>query len=465
MSARLIPSPYRMPIHLRALALATSLILPAVVAAQPAPIQHVRSTTLDNGLEVIVVPNSTIPMVTLQLVVRAGAITQASEEEEGIPHLIEHILFRSGDRFEERASRIEASWNGVTTSESVRYFLTFPSKHLETGVELVSDLVRKPQFSKDAIEAERKVVQGELERHATDPMSLLFTESEMLTWEGANWRPKNPGGNLFALNSATPDKLRALHARYYVPNNAALIVAGDVSDTAVFALANRVFRGWKRGTETTAPTVEIAPLTGIKRKVVGGEVKDYTILVRWHGPSVGTDRSSTYAAKTFAGLVNQPLSGTHKRLVDGRFADAVDLDYEVATHVGPVTLAVTGPAHRAAAAVQAVGRELAMLVQPDYFSDEDLALAKTWRRVGDHFRFESASGSSHLLGDYWSAAGRDYYVTFADSVAAQRREDVQRFVNQYIKGKPMSVVVMLPPSIMRDSLPRVQRAVAAWRAP
>ena len=454
-----------MRIQVVALAVASLLAAPSATPAQDRPVEQIRSMTLDNGLEVIVVRNNAIPMVTLQMVLRAGAATQTREEEEGIPHLIEHILFRSGDRFDERAGKIEASWNGVTSSESVRYFLTFPSKHLETGIELISDLVRKPGFSKDAIEAERKVVQGELERRATDPMTLLFTESEMLTWEGAGWRSKNAGGNLFALNGATPDMLKALHARYYVPNNAALIVSGDVSDSAAFALAGKVFRGWKRGAEVTPPTPEIAPLAAIRRKVVGGEVKDYTIVVRWHGPSVVADRPATYAARTFAGLVNQPLSATRKRLVDGRIADAVTMDYETANFVGPVTLTVSGPAERSVAAVEAVGRELALLVRPDYFSDEDLAFAKTWHRVGEHFRFESASGSSHLLADFWSAAGKEYYASFGDSLAAQRREDVQRFTDRYVKGKPMSVVVLLPPAIMKDSLVRVQRAVGAWRAP
>lgn len=451
---------------IRVLVLAlVSVVVARAAEAQDRPAANARSTVLDNGLEVIVIPNARIPMVTLQLALRAGAATQTREEEEGIPHLIEHVLFRSGNRFEERAQKIDAAWNGVTSSESVRYIMTFPSAHLNAALQLMSDLVRKPSFSQSAIEAERKVVQGELERNASDPMGLLYTQSEMLLWEGDAWRGKNAGGNLFALNGAKPDMLKALHARYYVPNNAALVMAGDIGDSAAFSLAERHFGGWKRGADVPVPTLTVPPLNGIKRKVLSGEVRDVTILARWHGPSVGAERDATYAADVFAGLVNQPLSGTQKRLVDGGIMDAVSFAYETANLVGPISLAATAPADQAVAAIEALGREIELLARPDYFSDEDLELARKRQRVGAQYRLESASSSSHVLAGFWSAAGMDYYVSYDDALERQSRTDVERFVAAYIRGKPLSVVVMVPPAVSRQSFASVQRALGAWRIP
>ena len=152
----------------------------ASAAQQPSPYASVASRTLPNGLEVIVVRNPIIPAVSLQLVLRAGALIQTSPELQGIPHLLEHMLFRSGDdggsEFERDAAKIDASWNGSTSAESVNYYLSFHARHLERGMQILSDLVRKPDFSAQAIKTEAKVVQGELERNASDPTrNLHFT--------------------------------------------------------------------------------------------------------------------------------------------------------------------------------------------------------------------------------------------------------------------------------------------------
>src|SRR5688500_5255225 len=227
----------------RALLLAPPLLAGlASNAFAQSPHSSVASRTLSNGLEVIVVRNATIPAVSLQLVLRAGASIQTTPELQGIPHLLEHMLFRSGDDeggsdFERDAAKIDASWNGSTSSESVNYYMSFHSRHLERGMEILSDLVRRPDFSDKTIKTEAKVVRGELERNASDPIRNLHFSSDMLLWHGTSWERKNAGGNMLAVSLAKPATLTAVHRKFYVPNNAALVVAGNVVDTAVFILA------------------------------------------------------------------------------------------------------------------------------------------------------------------------------------------------------------------------------------
>lgn len=449
-----------------ALLLGQAAAVPAQGVRATAP---VRSTTLENGLQVIAITNPSIPFVTAHLVVRAGAFTQVTEAQAGLPHLIEHLLFRTSDNdsFDERAARIEAIWNGATDAEAASYFLTFPSKHLRAGIELLADLVRKPDFGKAAIEAERKVVQGELERRASDPDVLLRTQSDILLWDGPGWRAKNPGGNLLAVLNAGPDALNELYKKYYVPNNAALIVAGDVTDTVAFELARKSFGDWRKGADplaTTSPPA-IPPLAGIKRKLLSAETKDVTLLVRWHGPSAVENRGDTYAADVFAGLVNQPLSATQKRLVDAGLVDDVMLSYDTRKYVGAIDLIARTSPDRAVAAAAALGAELSRMVQPDFFADEDLALAKRRQRVAADFRAESAAGSAGMLAHFWSAADLAYYETYSDSLNAQTRADVRRFVERYLKGKPMVTTVLLSGEVWRSVSGPLERAVGTWRAP
>jgi zinc protease len=449
-----------------------------LAAATSAPAQRaildraIHTTTLDNGLQVIVVKNSTIPFATVQMAFRAGAFTQVAPADQGLPHLVEHMLFRQGDEggestFDRETSKIEAFSNGVTSEETVRYYLTFPAKHLEKGIELMSDLVRKPDFSRAALDAERRVVRGELERRAGEPRLLLAIEGDRLLWSDAGWERKNPGGNLIAIGAATPDRLKELYQQYYVPNNAALIVTGDVSETRVFELATKVFRGWKRGDDPLAklaPPV-VPPLTAIRRGLVNGEVQDVTFLVRWQGPSVGTDRAATYAADVFAGLVNQPLSGTQRRLVDGGHFESVSLSYDTQKYVGPIELYATTSPDRAVAAAAALGAELSKLVAPAYFNADDLVLAKTRQRVVAEFRFESASDFAHTIAEVWSSAGLDYYMDYVENLETQQAEDVQKFVQAYIAGKPMSVNVLLSPTARQSVGTALNGALAGWKVP
>lgn len=461
------PSAFRLVTRLCALILGAA----SPLNAQTQLASAVRSTTLENGLQVIVVQNPTIPFVTLQMVFRAGSFTQTTAAEEGLPHLIEHMLFRRGDTrgdaFDEEASKIQASWNGTTNTESVQYYLTFPSTHLENGMELISNLIRKPTFSKQVLEAERPIVRGELERRASEPQGLLRTSSDMILWEGDGWRGKNPGGNILSLNAATPERLSDLYKRYYVPNNAALVVVGDVKDTVVFNLANKIFRGWKRGPDPLAslPPSPIAPLTGIKRKIITGDVKDVTVLVRWHGPSVGKDRAATYAADVFAGLVNQPLSGTQRRLVDGGLVESVAFRYLTLNHVGPIELMARTSADRAVAAIEALGAELKRLVQPDYFAADDLVLAKKLQHVSALFRLESGAATADMLAEFWGSAGLDYYVGYEKNLEAQTRDDIRRFVATYLAAKPMVVNVLVSADAWNQVGTGMQRALGAWTVP
>ena len=432
----------------------------------------IRSRMLENGLQVIVVRSDAIPFATVEMVFRAGAFTQIYDELQGVPHLLEHMLFRKADRgpegtFSGRASAIDASWNGVTSDETVRYYLLAPSKHIAKSIDLVSDLVRQAIFTDEGLDVERRVVRGELERRAAEPEALLRVVADRQLWTDAGWERKNAGGNMIAITGASLDQLKDLHKRYYVPNNAALIITGDVNVDEVFSLAEAKFRGWKRGPDPLAslPALDIAPLKAITRETFTASVRDVTFLIRWHGPSVGRDRAATYAADVFAGLVNQSLSGTQRRLVDTGLFEGVSLSYDTKRFVGPIELYAKTTPEQAVAAATALGAELGKLVRPDYFDASDLGFARKRQRVYAEFRAEQASGYAHTLAEMWSSADLDYQLTYADSIDNRTASDVQRFVDAYLKGKPMSITVMMSyPTQQAIALP-LRNALAAWKAP
>ncbi|HEX7980112.1 MAG TPA: insulinase family protein, partial [Gemmatimonadaceae bacterium] len=205
-----------------------ALVRPPLASAQTLP---VRDTTLANGLHVIVVENHAVPLVTVELDVKNGAYTQ-TPEFEGLAHLYEHMFFKanktipSQERYLQRTRQLGAQWNGTTSDERVNYFLTLGVDSLHAGMQFMEDAVRYPLFLQEELVRERPVVTGEFDRNEADPFFQLNRAVDTLLWTPEYYSHKNAIGNRQVILTTTPEKMREIQHRYYVPNNSALILAG-----------------------------------------------------------------------------------------------------------------------------------------------------------------------------------------------------------------------------------------------
>src|SRR5436190_486758 len=225
---------------------------PTPVRAQQSPLARViHRTTLDNGLEIVVAENHAVPLATVLVAVRNGAFTQ-EPAERGLAHLYEHVLFRSykGDpnAFGRAAGRLNAAFNGFTSSEVVSYFLMVPSQNVDGAIDLMAGLFQDARFSNQDLKEERPIVLNELQRHASDPEDRLGRQVAQALW-GSSWSRKDASGDSVTLAGITLDHLKATYSRYYVPNNAALIVTGD----ALFDLLNDPESGFQQRLVTNGP--------------------------------------------------------------------------------------------------------------------------------------------------------------------------------------------------------------------
>src|SRR6185437_11732592 len=180
------------------------------VLSQRAKLEKIiHQKVLANGLEVIVVENHGVPLATVEIDVRNGSFTQ-THEYEGLAHLYEHMFFKS---------------------------------------------------NKDYPEPE--VVLGEYDRQESSPFFRLNELMCKHLWT-TEWSRKNKIGDRDIVRSTTPEKMRYIQHLYYIPNNAALIVAGDVSPDTVFRLAQSTFGDIPRGADPFAanPIPEVPPLKG-----------------------------------------------------------------------------------------------------------------------------------------------------------------------------------------------------------
>lgn len=425
--------------------------LPAAAAAQRATFDNItHRDSLENGMRVIVVENHAVPLATVDVVVRTGAMSQDTTDE-GVPHLFEHMLFNeyrgAGDElFDDDVGPLHASYNGETKEELVDYYLTLPSQSVDRAISILARLVRDPRFESDDLNKERMVVMDEMRRDVSDPREHLDMEVSKLLW-GASWPQKNTLGSALPLFAATPKSLDQIFHTYYVPNNTALIVTGDVSAPKVFEWARSRFGGWKRTPDPYAahPVPVVPPLKTSRATVVTADVPDVTILVEWQGPSVTTERGDTYAADVVSQLVADEESEFQKRLVESGLFQSVSLGYETMAHVGPIEFYGTTTVDHLAAALTVLQTEVMMMGNDAYFDSDALSIAAKQRRVAQSFDLERGPGLAYEYADWWATSGLDYYMTYGDSLSTRTPADLQQFAKRYLVNRPFALGALVRP--------------------
>lgn len=447
----------------RALSAATLLLAAAAFALTPLVAQPQRAElekiihrrVLANGLEVIVVENHGVPIVTAELDVKNGSFAQ-TPEFAGLAHMYEHMFFRANreypqpEAFIQRLSELGAVSNASTQEERVNYYLTVPSDSLAAGLRLLAAAFRGPLFRGDELEREREVVLGEYDRNESSPFFRLNKELDRLLYPG-NFSRKNTIGDRDVLRRVTADQMRFIYRTYYVPNNTALIIAGDVTPARAFELADREFGNIPRGDNPfiANPIPPIPPLDSNAAVIVEEDVGAVTVFVQWQGPSVGRDAAATYAADVFSDVLNDPGSRLQQRLVDSGLWHGVIVNYYTLNNVGPITISGQTTPERLREALAALFAEIAQFDTPGYFDADAIEATKAQRAVSSAFDRERSSGFAHTLGFWWSVASLEYYMGYVDNMAAQTVDDLRRYARTYIVGKPNVVGVLIAPAAQR----------------
>jgi zinc protease len=431
---------------------------PTVAEAQRAELQKfIQRKVLSNGLEVIVVENHGVPLVTVELNAKNGSFTQ-TPEYAGLAHMYEHMFFKANttypepDRFIERASEFGAVFNGRTEEERVNYYLTLPADSMVSGIKFLAAALKGPLFLKEELDRERQVVIGEYDRQESNPMFRLTKEMDKLLYPG-NFSRKNVIGDREVIATTTPEKMRYIQSKYYVPNNCVLIVAGDVSPAAAFTAVENELGNWRRGEDPFVrdPIPEIPSLTKNDAVIAENNVGAITVLLQWQGPSVGKDPAATYAADVFSDVLNDPRSKFQQRLVDSGLWQGVLVNYYTLNHTGPITISGQTTPEKFRQAYAAMLAEVGKFTDSSYFDAEELAATKAHRAVTTAFGQERASEFAHTLGFWWAVASLEYYMGYVDNMAAQTVTNLRDYAQKYIVGKSRITGVLISPTA-RQSL-------------
>ncbi|MGB8509670.1 MAG: pitrilysin family protein [Pyrinomonadaceae bacterium] len=436
----------------------------AAAAVAPAPTGALAQTAafvnkvLANGLEVIVLEDHSVPLVTVELAVRNGSFTEPPELN-GLSHLYEHMFFKANraslnkEDYLKNIEQLGIIYNGQTQEELVNYYFTTTTPNFPVAMRFMRDAVRYPLFDEGQFAQEREVVIGELDRHDSNPFGSIGEEMNNRLFYKYPSR-KRPGGDKATVRSATTDMMRLIQGRYYVPNNSAIVITGDVTPAEAYGIVENLFGDWpRRAKEPFAefPLVEHPPLVKSEGAIITQPVQNVVINLGWQGPSIGKDDAATYAADVFSFILRQPNSRFQRALADTGLVTAVGLGYYTQRNVGPISVIAQTTPDKARAATRAIYNEIAHFNDPDYFTDEQLESAKALVEAEDLYSREKLDDYSHVISFWWASTGLDYYRGYLKRLRATSRADISRYVTTYIQGKPHVGLALLSEEALKQS--------------
>ena len=452
---------------------------PSAVKQQPAYEIPIVTKTLANGLQIIILPDTSVPLVTVELAVRNGSFTEPPELN-GLSHLYEHMFFktnkatsvfrceylqfRNANAYQQlgcandvklKSELKDVSYvgqidqlgivnNGTTREEVVQYYFTTTSPNILPALRFIKDAARYPVFDPQEFEGEKQNVLAELDRNLSQPGYYLNQESLDRLFYKYPTR-KSPGGTKATVAAATTDQMRLIQSRYYVPNNSALVVTGDVDPQNIFKLGEELFGDWKKSDDPFIkfPLVEHPPLLKSEAKIVDQPVESVLVQVNWQGPSIGKDDAATYAADVFSFIIRQPDSRFQRALVDSQLTSGANIGYYTQRNVGPIQAIVSTNPDKAKAAMKALYAEIAQFDKPGYFTDEELDNAKALIEADDLYSREKLSEYGHTLSFWWSTTGIDYFRGYHKNLRATTRADIIKYVKTYIQNRPHVAIALI----------------------
>lgn len=205
---------------------------------------HYQHFVLDNGLQVYVHEDHTTPIAALNILYNVGSRDE-DENKTGFAHLFEHLMF-GGSRhipvYDEPLQRVGGENNAFTSPDITNYYITLPAVNLETAFWLESDRMLSLSFDPQVLEVQRKVVIEEFkQRYLNQPYGDVWLKLRPLAYKVHPYRWATIGKDISHIEKATLDDVKDFFYKYYLPNNAIMVVAGPVTVEQVKNLCKKWF--------------------------------------------------------------------------------------------------------------------------------------------------------------------------------------------------------------------------------
>ena len=439
--------------------LLAALVLPLLAA--PA-LANPFETTLKNGLKVIVKEDRRAPTAVQMVWYRVGSMDEV-DGNSGVAHVLEHMMFKGTPsvgpgEFNRLVAAAGGRDNAFTSRDYTAYFQQVPKEKLPQMMALEADRMRHLNVDPKEFEQEIKVVMEERRMRTDDnPQSKLFEQMNAVAYQAHPYRRPIIGW-MSDLESMTAADARAWYDTWYLPNNATVVVAGDVDHQAVFALAEKHF-GALEGRPLPARRPQTEPLQeGTRRLNVKGPAELPVLLMGYKAPvirDVARD-SDPYALEMLGAVLDGHAAARFgKKLVrEDKVAVSAGVEYD-STARGPGMFYLHGsPSEgRTVADLEAALRAEIARIQKDGVDETELKRARAQIVASQTYKLDSVFAQAMEIGQF-EITGLSYRDVgrILEKLQAVTAAEVQAVAKKYFNDDSLTVGVLDPQPL--DGKPR-----------
>jgi zinc protease len=354
----------------------------------------------------------------------------------GLSHLVEHLLFKNIGTFKKNqlAATIVANggqFNGFTSEDFTAFYTTLPANKYELAVRGEAERIRGAKFAKADVVSEVGNLTKELDDESKDPVALLNREVHATAFEQHPYR-NPPGGWRNDLERLSYEDARWFYDRYYHPDNATLVLIGDLSTTAALNTVKKYFGVVPKSPHTFPPArVQDRFPIAEKRVLMKTAAKKEAVVIAYHAPAAADPDAPVMTV--LEKLLNSQISGRLRRqLVDPKLCSSAQAVYELKRDPSLFTIDMTALAGTSPPKVLEAADALIAQLRTQPISDSEMTKAK---RQAEFEFFNEADGPYRTgvhLGMFDSLASWQENYGWADKLRRVNANDVRRIANRYL---------------------------------
>ncbi len=441
------------------LAVAALALAPAVSEAQAARLRVPYTLdTLPNGLTLIVHEDHSVPIVTTNVWYHVGSGDE-KVGRTGFAHLFEHLMFMGSEnapypQFDRLLEAAGANNNGSTTEDRTNYYEFGPSSSLPLMLWLEADRMGwlLSTMDKPKVDLQRDVVKNERRQsYENQPYGMVGDIAPPLMYPAGHPYSWTVIGSMADLSAASVDDVKDFFRQYYAPNNATIVVAGDVKTDEVRALVRQYFSAIPRGPAIERPTP--APFV-VRDSAVTLEdrVQLARLYLNWHTASSTHEDTPALqvAAYILAGARTSRL--TQSLVYNGEIATAVQAYDDAKRLDGDFSVVATARPGKALDTLQSVIDQQLQQLASDGPTTRELDQARNAIEASFLRSIQTVSGKADQLNEYYYQTGNpDGFQDDLDRLRAVSAQDIQRVVAKYLQA----------PRVMISVVPQGKKELAA----
>jgi len=409
----------------------------------------VKQFALDNGLRVAIVVDATTPIFTYQTWFKVGSADEPAGRQ-GLAHLFEHMMFRKTSHYEmgefERIVNNNGGTgiNAYTSRDQTVYFFTFPNDKVEIATDLEAERMTNLLIDAEMFETEKGAVITEKNRGLDDPGRYLWEEVYKLAYTKHNYRYSTIG-EVQSIRNFTVEDARSFYKNYYSPNNALIIVAGDVEPEAVMnSIVEKYSFIQPSLPQARDVTDEPRQLDERASIVTHPKATSRMVVKMWHVPNI---LHPDYPALATVGrlLASGKSAILHERILNKAKATEVFSDAYMSRDLGTFEFFVQISAGETFEEIETIFSEAIVELANGKISEEQVSIVKNNLQREVYQAVTVPARLARLLGDSFIYTGDlSYQIKTIGEIEKVRTVDVQRVIKEYLLEGKSTTVKLLP---------------------